>query len=478
MHMCNVVSYPHVSPIDDVASLKSFNAVNVEKDLISTQTWTAKNRKGPKTLLCHDMCGGYRDDRFVNGTNNPEYFNFYHWAQIDTFVYFSHHLVTIPPVMWTNLAHRNGVLSMGTFITEWDEGAVKCGEMFGSPEAAIHTAKQLTEIARTYNFDGWLVNIENKLTTEQVDNMQVFLQSLTMYMREVNKNSSVLWYDAVTTEGELVWQNRVSDLNVTFMECCNGIFLNYTWEEWHLQLSSELCEHRKSDVYTGIDVWARGCLGKFETCLSTDRINQLGLSTAIFAPGWCYEQNSGNFTQFLRDTNKFWGLLESTCVPFTDPVPLPYKSYFNYGAGRQWFEEGEVEEEDRRWFNLTKQDAPFVSFTKDAVSICWDDAWEGSTCLEIKNEGEIPDRLIYLSVEKCSKITLTCKLLGGSVVENLVLSCGESTEVVEVYVAEELEGGWVSLECDVPNNTTFTWFGLSVSGGVGSKVRVGHISVK
>lgn len=35
---------------------------------------------------------------------------------------FSHHRITIPPVNFTNACHRNGVLALGTFIVEWQEG--------------------------------------------------------------------------------------------------------------------------------------------------------------------------------------------------------------------------------------------------------------------------------------------------------------------------------------------------------------------
>lgn len=54
-----------------------------------------------------------------------DYF-FYHWQHIEAFIYFSHHFITIPPPSWTNAAHRHGVLSMGTLITEWKDGAKIC----------------------------------------------------------------------------------------------------------------------------------------------------------------------------------------------------------------------------------------------------------------------------------------------------------------------------------------------------------------
>ena len=75
----------------------------------------------PKTLVCHDMMGGYLQDRFLDGCEEDGY-HFRHWANIDIFIYFSHHFVTIPPPGWISAAKTHGVTILGTIITEWDAG--------------------------------------------------------------------------------------------------------------------------------------------------------------------------------------------------------------------------------------------------------------------------------------------------------------------------------------------------------------------
>lgn len=63
----------------------------------------------PRILVCHDMEGGYTDDKWVQGGSNADAYGIWHWYLIDVFVYFSHSLVALPPPCWTNTAHKHGV---------------------------------------------------------------------------------------------------------------------------------------------------------------------------------------------------------------------------------------------------------------------------------------------------------------------------------------------------------------------------------
>ena len=55
-----------------------------------------------------------------------------------------------------------------------------------------------------------------------------------------------------------------------FFDVCDGIFLNYCWKNENLEKSKALAVEagRPYDVYVGIDVFGRGCLGDggFNTC--------------------------------------------------------------------------------------------------------------------------------------------------------------------------------------------------------------------
>ena len=82
-------------------------------------------------------------------------------------------------------------------------------------------------------------------------------------MRQLNANSCVIWYDAVTIDGKLDWQNELNAKNKIFFDACDAIFLNYTWKPENLDKSiiSLSGEDRAFDVFVGVDVFGRGCIG-------------------------------------------------------------------------------------------------------------------------------------------------------------------------------------------------------------------------
>ncbi|KAM4033819.1 cytosolic endo-beta-N-acetylglucosaminidase isoform 1-T1 [Anomaloglossus baeobatrachus] len=342
-----------------------------------------------KTLVCHDMMGGYLEDRFIQGTDSKDPYVFYHWQYIDIFVYFSHQMFTLPPVCWTNAAHKHGVSVLGTFITEWEDGAKACESFLAGDESAYKAvADQMVALARFYRFDGWLVNIENVLSPVAVSRVPLFLSYLTEKLHAQVPGGLVLWYDSVIHTGELKWQNELNDENRQFFSSCDGMFTNYNWKEDHLQRMA--AEPRKTDVYIGVDIFARGDVvgGKFETFKSLEMIRQYGFSAALFAPGWIYE--CFNREQFLENQHRFWSLLEKHLYSHSLST-LPICSSFCLGRGKKRFSYGQAEDVGP-WFNLSAQELQpiFSEVTIDeGVSnvksrICPQDAWHGGNCLLIE----------------------------------------------------------------------------------------------
>nr|CAI5841975.1 unnamed protein product [Callosobruchus analis] len=270
-------------------------------------------RTVPKTLVCHDYKGGYQADKYLHYPYEEivgSGYTFYNWAQIDVFVYFSHHLITIPPLCWINVAHNNGVKILGTIITEFADGKKLCDEkIFKDTYSMREFTTSLVDLTRIFGFDGWLLNIENR-----VDNIHVlkeFVPLLSEMLHQENSGSLVVWYDSVTEAGELLWQNELNDKNKYFFDCCDGIFLNYSWNEQNLMKSAEEAKHRNLDVYVGIDVFGRNFFGggMFNTYKAVEVVTRCNLSMAIFAPGWTHETLGKVellFYKFYNRDSAFW----------------------------------------------------------------------------------------------------------------------------------------------------------------------------
>uniref|UniRef100_A0A1A8P427 Cytosolic endo-beta-N-acetylglucosaminidase n=1 Tax=Nothobranchius rachovii TaxID=451742 RepID=A0A1A8P427_9TELE len=343
-----------------------------------------------RTLVSHDMMGGYLDDRFVQGTNVENPYTFYHWQYIDIFNYFTHQLVTIPPAVWTNAAHKHGVIVLGTFITEWTEGAAMCEAFLKDEESYRAVADKLVQISQYYGFDGWLINIENSLSEVAVKNAPLFLRYLTDQTHERVSGSLILWYDSVTESGELKWQNELNHSNRMFFDACDGFFTNYNWTEANLEWMKDFSgvQGRLADIYVGVDVFARGKVvgGMFETNKALEIIRKHNFSAAIFAPGWVYETHSDK-NEFRRNQHKFWALLFDYLYTHQVASHLPFTSSFCQGFGEAFYWRGQIETK-RSWLNLTAQEIQplYSSWDTEAQGRltscgCPEEPWNGGSSL-------------------------------------------------------------------------------------------------
>lgn len=248
--------------------------------------------------------------------------------------------MTIPPASWVQACRRHQAQVIGTFITEWDAGMdllrlVKClhfslysvlhyvvlcvtcvlsyfiiydlcvgkelcTKLFSSVTFVHRAVASLVNIALNHDLDGWLINIENTIPVQYIDNVIIFLQLLTKEMHLTRGVlSQVIWYDAVTTEGKLEWQDTLSVLNKPFFDACDAIFINYTWKECSLVQTKRILEASRNcvDVYYGVDVYGRGTLGGggFNCCEALNYISN-NKSKAV-----CHQKGSLNFGKVCEE---------------------------------------------------------------------------------------------------------------------------------------------------------------------------------
>nr|XP_014340013.1 PREDICTED: cytosolic endo-beta-N-acetylglucosaminidase [Latimeria chalumnae] len=126
----------YLSSLEELLSWKPTDddAFNVAMEPLADRHPPLRSSR-PRTVVCHDMMGGYLEDRFIQGAVVEHPYAFYHWQYIDIFIYFSHRMVTIPPVSWTNAAHKHGVSVLG----KSKANAARCASLKGEPRPARST---------------------------------------------------------------------------------------------------------------------------------------------------------------------------------------------------------------------------------------------------------------------------------------------------------------------------------------------------
>ena len=154
--------------------------------------------------------------------------------------------------------------------TEWLEDLLCRAE-----DGSFPVADKLVEVARVYGFDGWFINQETEgtpeepLTEEHAGQMQEFLA----YMKEQAPELELVYYDSMTTDGKIDWQNALTEKNWAFLKGEDGtpgadeMFLNFWWTDSAfasaqlLKSSAALAQELQIDpydLYAGIDLQSNG----------------------------------------------------------------------------------------------------------------------------------------------------------------------------------------------------------------------------
>jgi len=385
--MSNLKDFIYISEMSELAdwrpedveiqASKVSNTPLLDRPPPPVQPPTAAPSPIPNLLSCHDYKGGYHPDESAQGQfpapPGPIY-SAAHLHLIDTFVYFSHHLVSIPPSPWINTLHRNGVRVLGTFIVEGSTGSAALSRLLdkGSEGEYIY-ATQLALIAETYGFDGWLMNIEASFPRENLvpGELEAFLKELRSAVRELVPGGLVIWYDALTVRNQVDWQNGLTQLNAPFFKVTDGLFTNYGWRKRELGNTKAMANtmNRVSDIYTGIDCFGRGSLGGggFGVGEALSLIRDAGTSAALFAPGWTYENFGGK--DFESIDRKFW-VGDGSDIESNSVKPISYFASgktcggpeffftnFNRALGNGWWVNGVV------CFTLAQAFQPYTVLT-------------------------------------------------------------------------------------------------------------------
>ncbi len=292
--------------------------------------------------------------------------------------------------------------------------------------------EKLVQLTLHYNFDGWLINIENKI--DNTGNLIYFVKELTRRLKAINEELyKVIWYDSVIETGELKWQNELNKLNECFFNVCDGIFVNYSWKFENLANCTAYAD-RLQDIFIGVDVFGRNCYGGggFSSDLAVEKIKEYDLSCAIFATGWVIECNQAS--DFFLNNEKFWRLLESATV-CRSISSLPILSTFMHSRAENFFLPCEsVSISKTSWCNLNLQSLMPILKDTSSMKWCFEDAFYGGSCVEFDKKASV-NRLFDLSVDInpgcCLRVEYAIKIESSMMtdyVEALKICLGYETE--------------------------------------------------
>ncbi len=364
----NVSSVPLASRVD-IADLEPVN---------STQNKDTK-------VMSISIMNGSTSGNSPHGLNKFNANTFSYWQYVDLLVYWGgssgEGLIVAPSADVVDAGHKNGVKVIGTVFMpqaahggkmQWLEDLLTKKE-----DGSYPVVDKLIEVANTYGFDGWFINQETEgtdtepLTADHAVRMQEFLS----YFKEKAPELELVYYDSMTVDGEMDWQNALTEKNVAFMQNEEGasvadeMFLNFWWTteklapEELLKSSAQLAQEKNIDpydLYAGVDLQSNGYATPIRWNLFENPEGGTYTSLGLYCPSWAYF-SAGTVQDFWKQENKLWvnskgdpsvqmEMSDDTqwrgvstyVVERTAITQLPFVTNFSTGNGYGFYKNGEL----------------------------------------------------------------------------------------------------------------------------------------
>lgn len=431
-----------------------------------------------------------------HGLNVVDVNAFSYWQYVDLLVYWGgssgEGLIVPPSPDVVDAAHKNGVRVAGTifFPQSAHGGKIEWLDDFLAQDEAgnYRIVDKLAEVANTYGFDGWFMNQETEegITKEHAQK----LKELMAEFKEKAPELELVYYDSVTTDGKIDWQNALTEKNISFLredgkKVSDDMFLNFWWTEEKLapekllEASRGLAEQEGIDpysIYAGMDLQSDGYNTDIRWDLLENPDGGTYTSIGLYCPSWAYE-SAGTMQDFWKQEKKLWVNEKgdpSAPLEFTDHTQwrgistyviertavtsLPFITNFSMGNGYGFYKEG-VKISDMDWNNRSLADImPTYRYiiTQEENSLAADldvgDAWYGGNSLILRGgvkKGASTEIKLYasdLTIDGGVTFTTTAKAnAAADMTAILTLDDGTKTELPG---NRPVETEWTTVEFD------------------------------
>ncbi|MDE7339092.1 MAG: discoidin domain-containing protein [Lachnospiraceae bacterium] len=353
-------------------------------DIAELETVNATQNKDTRSMAISIM-NGSTSGNSPHGLNKAEVNAFSYWQYVDLLVYWGgssgEGLIVAPSADVVNAGHKNGVKVIGTvFMPQTAHGGkmVWLEDLLQKAEDGSYpVVDKLIEVAELYGFDGWFINQETEGTEEEplTKDHAVRMQEFLSYYKEQAPDLELIYYDSMTADGEMDWQNALTEQNAAFLQTEDGtpvaddMFLNFWWTteklapEELLKASAELAAELQIDpysLYAGVDLQSNGYGTEINWSLFENPEGGTYTSLGLYCPSWAYF-STDMIQDFWKQENKLWvnakgnpaagdspsGDTEwrgvsSYIVERTAVTSLPFVTNFSTGNGYGFYKNGQM----------------------------------------------------------------------------------------------------------------------------------------